>query len=192
MPKRQPATSVSTMQRFNDTRSPRPQSRIAPSRALCSFAYALSPICGDAIWKRVFALRSSRMRTAFLCLLGSNSAVSSQHRWIRRQRRVSRCAPPYRCRFCDAMADGIVAAVFLTARGVKPDTNEGDIMIGAGAASVFDAATIEFASSNMCPSSAAYRSACFSGALLHFPIASSPPASALLRDMGGGAPPSCS
>lgn len=65
-------------------------------------------------------------------------------------------------------------------------------MIGAGDMSVFDAASIEFASSNAQPFSAVFWSTRFSGALFEFLIATSPPTPALLDGPGGGVPQSCS
>jgi hypothetical protein len=69
--------------------------------------------------------------------------------------------------------------------------NEGDVMTEAGTASVFDASSIEIASSSVCSFPATFRSFCFFGAFPDFLIASAPPASALLCEMGDGASPSC-
>jgi hypothetical protein len=86
---------------------------------------------------------------------------------------------------CKAERSGLI----LTAMGVKPGKNEGDVMTGAGAASMSDCASNGFTSSNACSFTAISRSSSFSSVCRHLEITSSPPLSALLRGMGGGAPP---
>lgn len=77
-------STVSTMQRFYDTRGREPQSHIAPPPSLCSFEQALPHIFQrERYQEKGFALRSSRMRTAVFCQLGTNSASFVRHRWDR-------------------------------------------------------------------------------------------------------------
>jgi len=137
-----------------------------------------------------FALRSSRMRTADFCLLGSNWAVCKSNIVGRDVNVVFQDVAPHRSRIFAVRWIMDRSGGFLDGLGRKPNKNEGDVMTVARVASVLDTASMEFASSSACPSSAAFRSACFSGARNRFVIAPATPASALLRDVGGGAPPS--
>lgn len=121
-----------------------------------------------------FALRSSRMRTAVACLHGPNSAV---------------------CTVAASQVDFFAMRWMMTGRGSgfedyghKPDNDEGDDMIVAGAASAIGATSIEGISSSASRFPANFASSCISSVLDNFTIARPSPASALSTAKGGNAP----
>lgn len=177
------------MQRFDDTRTWLPQSHIAPPEALCSFAYATSSFCGAPSGK---GFRSTLIAHENGCPVPTCTEFSrfyNQHRWADVEVAFKDVAL-HRSRVAAMQRMTDRSGEFFDDDRRKPDKNKGDVMIEAGAASVFDAASIEVASSSTRPSSAAFPSTCISGALPNFMIASYPPASAISCDMGGCAPPS--